>query len=275
MGTMTAAGRAGIVSELDLVPAPGLLPTARMLRAALLRARRHPALSGPGSVAGRRGDGFEFVELRAYQPGDDPRRIDWAATARSGDAQIRVMREENPLELAAIVDDSASMRVGRTRMLLDSAGDAASAWFEMTETGDRIVRLPAEGNVARALAIARRALRRSAALLVVSDFHWIEDRAAFVDLAIALARRIDVTALIARDPWFEGLPLRGFVRMRDAESGRIERLYVGGAERRRYRQAVERRERDLTATFEECGWRTGSLVEEDGRRSLYEAFGLV
>ncbi|HXF34533.1 MAG TPA: DUF58 domain-containing protein [Candidatus Acidoferrales bacterium] len=254
---------------------PGLLPTAGMLRAALLRARRHPALSGPGSVAGRRGDGYEFVELRAYQPGDDPRRIDWAATARSGDAQIRVMREENPLELAVVVDDSASMRVGRARTLAESAGDAATAWLEMIQPGDRAIRLPAEGNVARALTIARRALRRSAALLVVSDFHWIGDRAQFVDLALALARRIDVTALVTRDPWSDGLPLRGFVRVRDAESGRVERLFVGGAERERYRLAVLRRERDLAAMLEECGWRAGRLLEEDGRGSLYEAFGLM
>jgi uncharacterized protein (DUF58 family) len=246
-----------------------------MLRAALLRARRRPALSGPGSVAGRRGDGYEFVELRAYQPGDDPRRIDWAATARSGDAQIRVMREENPLELAVVVDDSASMRVGRARTLAESAGDAATAWFEMIQAGDRAIRLPAEGSVARALTIARRALRRSAALLVVSDFHWIDDRAQFVDLALALARRIDVTALVTRDPWSDGLPLRGFVRVRDAESGRVERLFVGGAERERYRLAVQRRERDLAAMLEECGWRAGRLLEEDGRGSLYEAFGLM
>ncbi|HXP91988.1 MAG TPA: DUF58 domain-containing protein [Candidatus Binatia bacterium] len=233
-------------------------------------------MTGPGSVAGRRGDGYEFVELRAYQPGDDPRRIDWAATARSGEAQIRVMREENPLEIAVLIDDSASMRIGRARTLLEAAGDATAAWVEMAEMGDRVVRIDGDGiDIPRGLAIARRALRRSAALLVVSDFYWIEDRAAFIDLAIALGRRLDVTALIAHDPWFEALPLRGFVRLRDAESGRVERLFIGKPERLRYLDAVQGRERDLSATLEECGWRTGVLTEEDGRRSLYSAFGLT
>jgi uncharacterized protein (DUF58 family) len=272
---MTAAGRIDTASELAFVLGPGLLPTARMLRAALLRARRHPAMSGPGSVAGRRGDGYEFVELREYQPGDDPRRIDWAATARSGEVQTRVMREENPLELATIVDDSASMQIGKKRALIDAAGDACAAWFEMAEMGDRVVRIEGEAiDVARGLAIARRALRRSAALLVISDFYWVDDRAAFMDLALALGRRLDVTALIARDPWVDELPLRGFVRMRDAESGRVERFFVGRAERTRYREAVVAREQDLKTLFEECGWRAGLLEEDDGRRSLYAAFGL-
>ena len=48
-----------------------------------------------------RGDGYEFVELRAYVPGDDVRRIDWAATARSGDLQTRVVLEDVALTLAA------------------------------------------------------------------------------------------------------------------------------------------------------------------------------
>lgn len=247
-----------------------------MLRAALLRGLRRPALTGPGSVAGRRGEGYEFVELRAYQPGDDPRRIDWAATARSGDVQLRVMREENPLQIAAIVDESGSMQVGRARALADSAREAERAWYEIAQTGDRIVALAGKGvDVERTLTIARRALRKSAALLVISDFYWVREHHTFADLAIALGQRLDVTALIARDPWYDELPLRGYVRVRDAESGRSERLFVGKQERSRFRDAVAHRERELTAQLQEFGWRTGVLAEADGRSSLYAAFGLA
>ena len=58
-------------------------PFAPRLRAALLAGRRI-GVRGAGAPSLRRGDGYEFSELRGYVDGDDPRRIDWAATARAG-----------------------------------------------------------------------------------------------------------------------------------------------------------------------------------------------
>src|SRR5580692_9234279 len=105
------------------------------IRDALLRARRRPRHIAAGSPTVYRGDGYEFVELRAYVPGDDVRRIDWAATARSGDLQTRVVLEDVALTLAAIVDTSPSMRVGRTRPVLEAGREALQAWFGAA-TGD-------------------------------------------------------------------------------------------------------------------------------------------
>jgi len=41
-----------------------------------------------------------FDRLRGYAEGDDPRRIDWSATARIGSLQTRVYLEETVLVLA-------------------------------------------------------------------------------------------------------------------------------------------------------------------------------
>ena len=84
-----------------------------------------------------RGDGYEFVELREYVPGDDVRRIDWAATARTAQLQTRVVLEDVALTLSAIVDDSPSMHAGRERPLLESAREAAEAWFGAADGSDR------------------------------------------------------------------------------------------------------------------------------------------
>ena len=72
------------------------------LREALLRGRNRPRVLGGGSPTTSRGDGYEFVQLRGYLIGDDVRRIDWAATARSGALQTRVMLEDIALIFAAI-----------------------------------------------------------------------------------------------------------------------------------------------------------------------------
>ncbi len=267
------------------------------LRRALLLGRRRPRLIGEGSPTAIRGDGYEFAELREYVAGDDPRRIDWAATARAGPLQTRVVLEDVALTLGAIVDRSESMRLGRQRPLSTAAFEALQTWYDAAETDDRCVRVTARGvhappalrgrrsalvcaNIAdnepfvlrRALEIARHALSPGAAFLAVSDFYDLHDGD---DLLLrSLARRLDCTALIARDPWFDELPLRGFVAVQDAEKKRQRRLFIGAPERERYHRAVLAREKSLRDRFENAGWRTGVLYESDGRASLYRAFGI-
>jgi uncharacterized protein (DUF58 family) len=264
------------------------------IREALLRARRRPRHLGAGSPTIYRGDGYEFVELRAYVPGDDVRRIDWAATARSGDLQTRVVLEDVALTLAAAVDASPSMQVGRRRPLLHAVAEALRLWFGAASGEDRCIRVDADGitpaalqrsahramsleadqtpfNVSRALRTARAALPRGTALLAISDWYDLDDTH---DRVIAeLGARYDCTAMIVRDPWFDGLPLAGMVRLRGAEGG-CARAYVGARERAAYRQAVAAREASLLLRFTRANWRTGLLTEEDGAQSLARAFGV-
>lgn len=265
------------------------------LRDALLRGRRRPRAFGTGSPTTYRGDGYEFVELRAYVPGDDVRRIDWAATARAGELQTRVVLEDVALTLAVILDNSGSMRVGRRRTLHDAAGDAVHLWFEAATTEDRCIRigpnivLPrrsergARGaqiaktplqtpfDFAESLTTARAALPRGSALLLVSDC-YDDDVVADVTLA-QLGRHADCTLLFARDPWYAGLPLRGFVNLKDARGATL-RVFISTRERARYAAAVRAREERIVTRFSRANWRVGILEEEDGRASLERTFGL-
>ena len=40
-----------------------------------------------------KGQGIDFAEHRQYQPGDDPRSIDWRVTARRGRTHTKVYHE--------------------------------------------------------------------------------------------------------------------------------------------------------------------------------------
>ncbi|MGH8192821.1 MAG: DUF58 domain-containing protein [Woeseiaceae bacterium] len=51
-----------------------------------------------------RGRGMEFDESRPYQPGDDPRNIDWRVTARSTTAYTKLFREERERPVLLVVD---------------------------------------------------------------------------------------------------------------------------------------------------------------------------
>jgi len=265
------------------------------VRDALLRGKRRPRNLGSGSPTTYRGDGYEFVELRAYVPGDDVRRIDWAASARSGDMQTRVVLEDVALTLAVIIDDSPSMRVGRKRPLLDAAYEAAQGWLLAAKGEDRCMHVTGDFvtpaalqrkphavfaslqrhaeafDAGRAFVTARAALPRGTALMAAGD--WYDLDASHDRLLAQLGARYDCTALIARDPWYDGLPLRGMVRLRGAEGGHV-RAFVGKRERDAYREAVRRREEGLLDRFARANWRTGLLYEEDGFASIAGAFGL-
>jgi uncharacterized protein (DUF58 family) len=264
------------------------------LRDALLRGRRRPRTFGSGSPTTYRGDGYEFVELRAYVPGDDVRRIDWAATARSGELQTRVVLEDVALTLAAIVDDTPSMRVGRHRSLADAAHEALASWFGAAQADDRCVRVGSDivapprqlrgpraahaalqpvdtSKVFDALRTARAALPRGTALLAIGDWFDIDD--GWQRLLAELGTRLDCTALIARDPWYDELRVGGIVRLRGSEGG-VARVFIGKRERERFREAVRAREASVVARFERANWRTGILHEANGAASLAETFGV-
>jgi len=266
------------------------------VREALLRGKRRPRNLGSGSPTTYRGDGYEFVELRQYVPGDDVRRIDWAASARSGDMQTRVVLEDVALTLAAIVDDSASMRVGRKRPLLEAAYEAAEGWLLAAKGEDRCMQVTGDFvtpsalqrkphavfaalrqngggafDAGRAFLTARAALPRGTALLAIGD--WYDIDASHDRLLAQLGARYDCTVLVARDPWFDGLPLNGMVRLRGAEGGQV-RAFVGKRERSAYRSAVREREAALLERFAIANWRTGLLHESDGFASIAGAFGL-
>ena len=61
------------------------------------------------------GPGTEPAEARAYLPGDDVRRIDWAVTARTGEAHVRQAVAERELETNLLVDLTPSMSFGTAR----------------------------------------------------------------------------------------------------------------------------------------------------------------
>src|SRR3546814_2347229 len=56
-----------------------------------------------------RGGGTEFDQLREYGVDDEVRRIDWAATARSGKAMVRTYRAERNQTVLLLLDNGRVM----------------------------------------------------------------------------------------------------------------------------------------------------------------------
>lgn len=121
----------GFLRRRTVGPEDEVLPvfpdTARALRSPSLDPRFLRALFGI-KRSRRRGEGMEFESLRDYVPGDDPRRIDWPATARRDRPVTRLHQHERNHVVLVAVDASRLMgaRCG-DRTKLDHAVDAALA----------------------------------------------------------------------------------------------------------------------------------------------------
>jgi uncharacterized protein (DUF58 family) len=76
-----------------------------------------------------RGSGLEFHDYRPYQPGDDPRSIDWTVEARLQQLVVRVSRADGHARLHVLVDGSASMGIGSPAKLACAARIAAALCY--------------------------------------------------------------------------------------------------------------------------------------------------
>jgi uncharacterized protein (DUF58 family) len=87
-----------------------------------------------------RGQGIAFAEVRAYEPGDDVRAIDWNVTARTGVPHVKLFTEERELTVMLLVDMSASLDLGSRehdkRHLV--ARLAATFAFSAVQNNDRV-----------------------------------------------------------------------------------------------------------------------------------------
>ena len=98
-----AARQTSIVAPLNL----NVLPPFRAKRLLPSRLARLHELEGTTATV-LRGPGTEFDSLREYVRGDDPRDIDWRASARSSDLVVRTWRPERDRHVMIVVDAGRS-----------------------------------------------------------------------------------------------------------------------------------------------------------------------
>jgi uncharacterized protein (DUF58 family) len=213
-----------------------------------------------------------FAELRAYEPGDDVRHLDWNVTARQGRPYVRRYIEERSLTLWLIVDISASLRFGPDgRTKADRAAQCAALLAAAAiQNGDRAGlalvtdRVESElrpGGGTRHLAQLLRALIatpassrrtaisvgldrlsrsvRRALIVVISDFLELEPVAHWR----RVARKHEVVAIRVVEPRESELPSAALFSIEDAETG-VRRIVDAGSKRVRaaYARAASERE---------------------------------
>ena len=107
-----------------------------------MRTPREVSLAvGSGQQSSRLyGRGMDYAESRAYQAGDDVRRMDWRLTARSGKLHTKLFQEDREGNALILLDTHASMRFGtrgRFKSVQAARAAAAIAWRSVA-AGERV-----------------------------------------------------------------------------------------------------------------------------------------
>jgi uncharacterized protein (DUF58 family) len=262
-------------------PGPGPLPEGFLRALDLQIGRRIDGLLAGEHRTAALGIGTELAQVREWEPGDDVRRIDWNATARSTNVQVRVDVAERALTSWVVLDVSPSMRFGTAdRRKWDVAEGVAVATGHLASrrgnrigvvtfgAADSLMLRPRQGRVgllAVLLAVRRepetkrlgatsigsaltqvaRIARQRSLVAVVSDFRGPRD---WRTPLLQLASRHAVVAVEITDPREQELPNVGHLWLVDPETGR--KLHVDTA-RRKLRErfaAAASEERDALAS---------------------------
>lgn len=222
-----------------------------------------------------RGRGLDYAEVREYQAGDDIRAMDWRVTARTGDAHIKIFREEKERPVLLVCDLRANMRFGSRRALkqvLAADLTALFAWAAL-EHGDRIGALlfndemetdlrpktgrrqvlhllsaltavnasPAADTRQRMQQICRhlrRIARPGSAIYFISD--WAGFDAECEQHLHAVARHCDLVAVHLSDPLEAELPPPGLYSLSDGQQ-RLSLDSTSNRQREEYQQAFDQR----------------------------------
>ncbi len=235
-----------------------------------------------------RGSGLDFAGLRGYVEEDDARHIDWNATARFDEPQVRQFHEDRDLTVWLVLDRSASMTVGAQgrekhdvlaelalilarlfgrggnrvgAVLYDGAttrvvppgtgrGHALRVGYELDRTAE-VPTVTGVTDLAAMLDAVSSLARRRSLILVVSDFIGTGD---WDKSLLRLKQRHDVTALRVTDAADDELPEAGLIVVEDVESG--EQLFVDSSDplfRARFRAGVDERDATLNERMRRAG----------------------
>lgn len=228
-----------------------------------------PGMALPGGLPRRGiGEGLVFEDHREYTAGDDPRSIDWNATARLGEPFVKRTRREEGRRLGIVVDATASMNFGTPNKLDAAIRLAAAMGLLAVRSGARVNVVRLGGNGPRSSNLDRWAQAR-AFLEGLDAIEADAPRRPVVDtlrsaFPASHARRavILLTDAYELEEWLHGLeslcasghrpvlwqvfapeeihpPLEGALQLVDAEGGETRDLSWNDATRNVYQHRLE------------------------------------
>lgn len=235
-------------------------------------------------MGARAGSSQEFKDHRDYQPGDDLRRIDWNAFARSDKLTVKLYREEISPHLDLVLDGSRSMSVepgtkaqaavalsSALAVAAENAGYSHSAW--LTREGCEPIansssrpsvwgnfHFDFRQNPAESFSRIPPKLARQGQRIFISDLLWLGEPLQVLHQLSHNAASVIVIQLLAET---DLAPTeRGRLRLIDSETEEHREIFIDDAAIGRYRDALIRHQQNWHRACRQVGASFIELVAE-------------
>ncbi len=255
----------------------------------LIKAKKQVFTEIPGNNPSLfKGEGFDFVELREYQPGDDVKKIDWLVSAKLQKPYVKLYKEERELNVIVATMLSGSTYFGTKRFKQELIAEIGAilgfaaiknqdnfSYFlfadKLYKTIKPTKRINAVNQCIEDIAtfdpLGKRAnftilneilfrIKRKSIIFILSDF--LES----FDLRV-LAKKHEVVAIVVRDRFEEDPQPIGFINLIDPESRESLSVDLEGATIKNYRKEIKKKDHLIYEHFKKSGIRFTKIYTDD------------
>ena len=246
------------------------------LQKILVRARRQVFSEMVGNNPSIfQGEGYDFIELREYMPGDDIRHIDWNITAKMQRPFIKIFREERELNVVIASVLNGSVHFGSKKFKQEVIADVvAQLSYSVLKNGDLLSSYIFTDKLISFFKPSKKLFSIHKSVEAILDFNALNQKLDFKLLADTLFKRLkrksliivvgdffeipdfkllakkhEVIAVIVRDRLEEHPPQMGFSSLVDPESGAVLEGDFNKNSVEEYAKRVSAHDRELVATL--------------------------
>ena len=230
-----------------------------------------------------KGEGYDFVELREYEDGEDVKKIDWTISAKMQKPYVKVFHSQRELNISIVPIMSGSLYFGTSKFKQDVVAEiTAILGYSCVKQSDsfdsfivndtvnlntkRTKRMFAVNkmveniytydvinkNVNYEIIINQlyKQIRKKSMIFLIGDFFDIKN----IDLRV-LAKKHELIALIIRDKYEEDPKSMGDVNFIDPQNNESFQGEMSKSLINEYKKQVKENDHHLYEHFQKCGIR--------------------
>ena len=229
----------------------------------------------------RSGQGMIFKDHKQYVPGDDIRKIDWKAYARTKDFFIKRFEEEKNVTVHIILDRSSSMDYGENNKYEYAAKIGLATAYMASKTNDRFrfsvfsetltdltaarkngnlpslvkslngIRKTPESKVERCLTQYSSRIENKSIVIILSDFLTDTEE---IESALESLQHTEAILVNVLDETELNPDIEGDAILKDPESSSKLRTYLSPRTKNKYKERLD----EHTAAIEESAMKNGA-----------------